>query len=120
MSIDNEIAMRRWHAKNPHVYELFKRFTFEAIRSGREVYSARTIFHRMRWHTDIETQGDRFKINDNHSPYYSRMFMRDFPAHSNFFRLRVLSEDRGWNHGDESGVSRAPIGRSPLSEQPIG
>ena len=38
-----------WHKKNPKVWELFQRFTFEAIRSGRKNYSHWAIIQRIRW-----------------------------------------------------------------------
>lgn len=94
-STDLEAKFARFHMRNPKIYELFKRFTFEAIGAGREHYSSRTIFHRIRWHVEIETDSDdRFKINNNHSPYYGRMLMRDFPKTRGFFRTRELAQNR--------------------------
>ena len=46
----------KWHLSNPKVYELFKKFTLEAIRAGHKRYSAHAIVQRIRWHTDIETR----------------------------------------------------------------
>ena len=91
-----EDAFLRFHRGNPHVYESFKRFTWEAIRAGRTRYSARTIWHRMRWHLHIETKSaDDFKLNDHHTPYYARMFMRDHPQYDGLFELRVTQGERG-------------------------
>lgn len=89
----NNMWQRRFeafHEDNPHVYKLFKKYTLEAIAAGRETYSTISIFERIRWYTDIETQGDPFKINQNFATYYGRMFMRDFPQHDGFFRTRKL------------------------------
>jgi hypothetical protein len=36
----------KYDRENPDIYELFKMFTFQMIRAGREHYSARTIIHR--------------------------------------------------------------------------
>lgn len=80
--------MWEFHLENPHVYDLFKRFTQQAIDAGFDNYSVNAIFERIRWHTDIETRGDPFKINNNHRPYYARMFMDERPQHGNFFRIR--------------------------------
>ena len=79
-----------WHRSNPGVWELFKRFTFEAINAGRKSYSARFIVGRIRWHVEITTKGDELKINDHHSPYYGRMFHAKYPQHDGFFRNRNL------------------------------
>jgi hypothetical protein len=81
-------------AANPLVWELFKKFTFQAIGVGRSTFSARVILGRIRWETAIETNsGDGLKINDHHSPYYSRKFMSSYPQHAGFFRTRRVD---GW------------------------
>lgn len=85
-----EARFEAFHRDNPHVYELFKKYTLEAIASGRETYSTISIFERIRWFTDIETQGDPFKINQNFAAYYGRQSMRDHPEHEGFFRTRKL------------------------------
>ena len=79
---------KEFHHDNPRVYELFKKFTFQAIQAGRKNYSVNAIFERIRWHTDIETCGDDFKLNNNHRAYYGRKFMRDYPEYDGFFRTR--------------------------------
>ena len=82
-----------YHSKNPHVYELFKKFAFAAAAEKKQ-YSADAVLHRMRWYTDIETRGDIFKINNNYAAYYGRLFMADFPQHEGFFRTRALVSQR--------------------------
>lgn len=78
-----------WHKANPEVYELFKKYTFEAIAAGHEHYGAKGIIERIRWHTSVETKGDAFKINNNWAPFYARLFMLHHPDHDEFFRLRA-------------------------------
>jgi hypothetical protein len=85
-----EARFERFHAENPDAYDLFKKYTFEAIMAGREHFSVISIFERIRWYTDVETQGDPFKINQNFAAYYGRKFMQDFPAFEGFFRTRKL------------------------------
>jgi hypothetical protein len=85
----------RWHRTNPHVYELFKQFTFDVIRRGHKHYSSKAIFERIRWHTEIETAGEEFKMSNNYTPYYARLFMKDFPEHAEFFRTKTLRSDGG-------------------------
>ncbi len=79
-----------FHLANPHVYELFKKFTFQAIKSGREHFGVGAIWERLRWETQIETVNEEYKLNNNHRAYYARMFMNDFPTHSGFFRTRKV------------------------------
>ena len=79
---------------NPEVWELFKKFAFQAIQSNRSHYSAHAIIHRIRWHVHIETnRTDDFKINNNHFPYYARKFDREFPQYRGFFMTRVAQGD---------------------------
>jgi len=86
-------AFEEFHKENPHVYEVFKRFTFEAIGAGRNRFGAWMIWNRMRWYTTIETRGEAFKLNNNHIAYYARMFMADFPQHDGLFRTRKVGGD---------------------------
>lgn len=78
-----------WHKQNPAVYELFVKYTKEAINAGHEHYGAKGVIERIRWHTSVETGGDIFKINNNWAPFYARLFMVDYPEHDGFFRLRA-------------------------------
>ena len=85
----------KFHSENPHVYELFKKYTNAAIATGRGNYSAYAIFERIRWHQDIETRDDLgFKLNNNHRPYYARLFAAQYPKKSGFFRTRQLLSQR--------------------------
>ena len=42
-----------WHKDNPHVYELFEKFTMQAINRGHNRLSAWLIVNRIRWETMI-------------------------------------------------------------------
>jgi hypothetical protein len=81
-----------FHQQNPHVYELFKKFTKQVIDRGYKQHSARDIIHRIRWETTVVTNDGEFKVNDHHSPYYARMWMREHPEHPDFFRTRSVQE----------------------------
>ncbi len=88
-----EAAFLEFHEANPRVWELFASYAWQLIRAGRRHYSARAVIHRIRWHMDVETVGgDGFKINNNHSPYYARMFRRKFPLYGAFFHVREVKE----------------------------
>lgn len=81
-------AWWKWHKENPQVWTLFQKYTLEAINAGMDHYSVNAIIERIRWHADIETTGDSFKINNNHRAYYARLFHYMYPEHDGFFRLR--------------------------------
>lgn len=90
MSAELKEKWWEWHLKNPHVWELFVKYTFEMINAGHKHYSSMGIIERIRWHTHVETQGDQFKISNNHKTYYSRYFHEMYPEHDGFFRLRDI------------------------------
>ena len=85
-----DLAFEAFHADNPGVYALFAYFTAEILQTGRKNYSARAVAHRIRWHSDIETNSpDGFKLNNNHVRRYALKFMDDYPEHRGFFRTRT-------------------------------
>lgn len=79
-----------FHQANPKVWVLFQRFTLDRIELGLKHYSVNAVFERIRWETDqAPTDGQaQFKINNNHRPFYARRFMKKYPEHDGFFRLR--------------------------------
>lgn len=79
-----------YHTENPKVYALFVHFAKEARSSNKKVYSSKSIFERIRWHIDIETVGDCFKLNNNYTAYYARKMMDEYPEFTGFFRVREL------------------------------
>ena len=82
---------RRFHEENPEVYTLFKKFSFELISVGFQNYSSKSVFERIRWHTDVQTRNTKFKLNNNYTAYYARLFNVDHPQHNTFFRTRQTS-----------------------------
>jgi hypothetical protein len=83
-----------FHTSNPRVYELFKKFTFEVINKGHTRFSADAILHRIRWETQIDTyNGETFKITNDYSAFYSRLFMSDYPNYSGLFQLKPSGAD---------------------------
>ena len=82
-----------WHKENPHVYELFERFTMDAIRRGHRRLSAWLIVNRIRWETMVETTGEDFKISNDFIAYYARLFMALHPEYDGFFKTKQLRRD---------------------------
>jgi len=88
---DNYTKWQRFHRENPHVYELIKKFTQQAIDAGFKHYGIQSVAERVRWHTMIETNGEPLKLNNNHTAYYARLYMEEHPEHSGFFRTRAFT-----------------------------
>jgi hypothetical protein len=89
-----EERFEKYHAENPQVYELFKKFTLYAINCGRKHFSADVVAHRIRWETSITTvDADGLKINNDYVSGYARMFEKEFPQYAGFFRRRKSKFD---------------------------
>lgn len=80
----------RFHEENPHVYDLLRRFSLQARRRGRTRFSIDAIYHRARWHTQIETTDPDWKLNDHYTSRYARKLMDEEPELEGFFELRDL------------------------------
>ncbi len=76
----------KFHTKNPKIYELFKRYSYELINAGREFYGAKSIMERIRWHVAVETVGDIFKISNSVTSCYPRLLIIEDPVFEGFFR----------------------------------
>jgi len=81
----------KYDQENPDVYDLFKRFALEASKH-RTRYSAKSIFHRIRWETMVSGKDSEFKIDDGWISHYARKFLAEFPSLEGFFETRVRSK----------------------------
>lgn len=86
-------AFERFHVENPEVWRLFRRFSLNAHNVGRQHYSAKAVFERIRWHIEIETSGGDVKLNNNFTAHYARMFHLYRPDLDGFFRNRKLTSE---------------------------
>lgn len=81
-----------FHTKNPHVYQEFSRLAQMAKDAGHKKYSSKTIYCVMRWLQDLQTTGNRFKVNDMFQSIYARLLINQKPEYDGFFELRVRDE----------------------------
>ena len=78
-----------FYHRNPRVWPLFKRFTFELIKRGFKHHSVRSVWHRIRWETPAGDDGELgFKMGDHHAKFFGRRFMKMYPEYEGFFRKR--------------------------------
>ena len=84
-----QLKFEAYHRRNPAIWETFKELTFQLIDAGRKHYSADGILHAIRFNTALRGEVT-YKINNNFSSYYSRMFTANFPHHKDFFEQRKL------------------------------
>lgn len=85
----------RWQAfdrENPQVWRAFERFTWDAIRAGRERIGAKAIWERMRWWSSVETTGDEYRLNNSWVSFYARKFRKAYPEHAHVFATRERAQ----------------------------
>lgn len=94
-NFDQRTASRflEFHAQHPEIYEYFKRFTFEKINAGATRVGSKSVWERIRWESPIKKDGSEYALNNTLTPFYARLFMRDFPRHSNLFETRKSKAD---------------------------
>lgn len=76
---------------NPEIWRLFEHFSLLAA-SKRSRYSARGIFHQLRWYTMMQEKDSEYKIDAGWTPHYARKFMEKHPEHGDFFETRVRAK----------------------------
>ena len=87
-------AWRVFFINNPKIWRLFERYAREAKAAGRNALSARVLSERIRWYCMVEVESsDGFKLNDHHTPYYSRLLMWVYPEFSDFFSTKDSNFD---------------------------
>jgi len=72
---------------NPHIWQGFVKYSLQ-VAQRRDYFSAKAIFHRMRWDTAIGEAGAEYKLNDGWISHYARKFMEEYPQYENFFQTR--------------------------------
>lgn len=85
---------RNYNQQNPYIWEHFEKFALQAM-AKRQRFSAKAIFHIMRWYTDVSDDQKEFKIDDGWISHYARKFMQAHPEYDGYFSTR---ERRGSYH----------------------
>ena len=79
----------------------FVKLSFRAINKGQKKWSALGIVYVIRFYENVVRENTTFKINNNHSPFFSRLFALKYPEHSEFFNYREHGEDWEPEEDDE-------------------
>ena len=79
-------TFEEYHAKNSHVYKKWVTIALRLIGSGRKA-SAKQIIENMRFTSNIEAD-DTYKLNNNATSYYVRIFEKDYPQYAGYFETR--------------------------------
>ena len=81
-----------YHKNNPMIWKAFKNKAFEAIKRGFKHYGSKGIFELIRWEDKGQINKDGFKVNNLYTPYYARLFSKEFPQYKDFFRTRKIKK----------------------------
>lgn len=81
---DLKAKAEAFDTSNPHVWETFERHALAMFTRGKKV-GQRAVWERMRWDLNLRTEGDEYKLNNNHTAYYARKFNL---RHGEYFRTR--------------------------------
>ena len=85
-----------YHARNPQVFELFRKFSEQVRETGHKHFGAKAIMERIRWEVAIKTsESDGFKVNNNFTSRYVRLLERERPEFVGLFRKRKLKGGSG-------------------------
>lgn len=87
IDLNTVAAFLRYHEKYPQIWVWFSRFALEKLSKGKKI-GCRTVMERVRWECDDYTKADGFKINNDWTPYYGRVFLIFYPQYSAVFKLR--------------------------------
>jgi hypothetical protein len=79
-----------FHRRNPQIYRLICEYARRLKSAGRTRYSIKTIWAVLRWQSDVQTEGEHFKLDDRHYSRYARMVMAREPDLEGFFNTREL------------------------------
>lgn len=83
-----------YHDANKHIYTKFEEIALETIKKGFKNFGAKGVFEIIRWQTGVSANGDVFKLCNNYTPFYARLFEQKHPEHAGFFRKKKSKFDQ--------------------------
>jgi hypothetical protein len=69
-------AFKRFHRENPYVWHRFKEMADKLRAQGRRHYSHDTLISVIRFQHDVTTNGNPFKIANEHKAFYGRWYVK--------------------------------------------
>jgi hypothetical protein len=89
-----ERRFREFHEHNPEVYRMLVEMAREAKARGRKRYGIGALWEVLRWRRDVETHGDRWKLNNDFRAPMARLIERQEPDLRGFFLMRRTDAER--------------------------
>jgi hypothetical protein len=81
-------AFQEYNEAHPEVYKTFEQMALALINKGVKHYGSKAIIEAIRYHTSV-SEGKEFKINNNITPLFARVFENNNPQHKGFFEKRA-------------------------------
>lgn len=82
-----------YHEKYPKVYQFYKEVIAQLVNRGFKRYSSDGVLHIVRFTKHDEIKRDGFKVNNNYTPYYARLFEEENPQYKDFFSKRKVKNN---------------------------
>lgn len=79
---------RAFHEQNPHVYARLEELVAEAVSRGHRRIGVGALFEQLRYSEHTETNGDRYRLNNDHRADYVRLLIARHPEWADLFELR--------------------------------
>ena len=83
-----EAGFWMFHAANPGVYRLLVRLAREWQAATGKRIGIKCLFERARWEIGVQTAGDEYSLNNNHTAFYARLIMQQEADLCGLFNLR--------------------------------
>lgn len=83
---DLRAKTEKWLAKNPNIYELYRKFAWELLKKGKS-FNISLITERIRWECYFEYNTE-FKISNDYRAYIARKLCQDIPQLKDVFKFK--------------------------------
>jgi hypothetical protein len=88
-----EREFQEFNAQNPHVYLELERRAARLIRAGVRRIGIALLYESARYDHAVQTNGEPFKLNNNHRAFYARMLIQRNPAWAGIIETRRSQAD---------------------------
>ena len=82
-----------YHQRNPLIYLKLRTLALRLKRVGAVSYGMKALFEILRFNALLQSD-KKFKLQNNHAPYYARLLMNQEPQLAGFFSTRELTSTR--------------------------
>ena len=82
-----------YHKRSPQIYQKLKTLALRLKRVGASTYGMKALFEILRFNALLQSD-KKFKLQNNHAPYYARLLMQQEPQLAGFFYTRELTSTR--------------------------